>query len=193
MPAYDRAAYIRLFEQMYPRFFEHDYIRSIPDDHICEEMILDLKGFSPDRPALSVPEGVVFGFFGDVTEGKGNMDDLRRAVGEVDDGWVRYYNDPSRAFCAFLDGRVVSFCDVDEMGTFTLEGRTVRIGGPGCVGTVPAYRRRGIGLRMVQLATEILKERGTDYGFIHYTGVGPWYAKLGYETILRWNGRGFVD
>ena len=188
----DRSEYIRLFDQLHPRFFENDYIRSIPDDHICEEMILDLKTFDPDAVKLAYPENVSFGFF------EGDMDDLRRAVAEVDEGWVKYYNNPAHAFCAFENGPdgstgVVSFCDVDEMGTCTFEGRQVKIGGPGCVGTVPSARRRGIGLRMVQLATVILKDRGFDYSFIHYTGVGPWYAKLGYQTILRWNGKGFVD
>ena len=183
----DRSAYIHLFNQLHPRFFENDYIRSIPDDHICEEMILDLKTFDPDAVKLSFPPETTFGFF------EGDINDLRRAVAEVDEGWVQYYNNPAHAFCAFLDGRVVSFCDVDEMGACDFENRQVKIGGPGCVGTVPAFRRRGIGLRMVQLATVILKERGFDYSFIHYTGVAPWYAKLGYKTILRWNGKGFVD
>ena len=71
-----------------------------------------------------------------------------------------------------------------------MDGRKVRVGGPGCVGTLPAYRRRGIGLKMVEKATQILKERGFDYSYIHYTGVGPWYAKLGYELILQWDKHG---
>ena len=183
----DRSEYIRLFDQLHPRFFENDYIRSIPDDYVYEEMILDLRAWDPASVKLSFPADVTFGFF------EGDMADLRRAVAEVDDGWVKYYNDPSRSFCAFENGRVVSFCDVDEMGTCFFEGRQVKIGGPGCVGTVPSARRRGIGLRMVQLATEILKDRGFDYSFIHYTGVGPWYARLGYRTVLRWNSRGFTD
>ena len=183
----DRREYENLFNLMYPRYFEHDFIRSMPDDNICEEMMLDLHDFSSDALEIPVPQGITFGFF------SGNMDDLRAAVGEVDEGWVRYYNDPARAYCAFDGDRVVSFCDVDEMGVFPFRGRETKIGGPGCVGTVPAYRRKGIGLKMVQGATKILKDRGFDYGYIHYTGVGPWYAKLGYRVILRWNGKGFVD
>ena len=75
------------------------------------------------------------------------------------------------------------------MGSF----RGLKIGGPGCVGTVPEYRRQGIGLRLVQLATGILKDQGYDLSYIHYTAVAPWYAKLGYQTVLKWNGRGFLD
>ena len=183
----DRSEYIELFDRMYPGYFEKRYIRDMRDDSVYEEMLLDLHAFSAKDLEIPVPEGITFGFF------SGNMDDLRRAVGEVDDGWVRYYNDPSRAYCAFDGDRVVSFCDVDEMGTFLFRGRETKIGGPGCVGTVPAYRKRGIGLKMVQGATQILKDRGFDYGYIHYTGVGPWYARLGYRVILRWNAKGFVD
>ena len=183
----DRSEYIDLFNRMHPGYFEHDFIRNMPDDLVYEEMLLDLHGFSADDVKIDVPESVTFGFF------SGDIADLRRAVAEVDDGWVKYYNDPSHAYCAFADGRVVSFCDVDEMGSFPFRGGTAKIGGPGCVGTVPAWRRRGVGLKMVQGATQILKERGFDYSYIHYTGVGPWYAKLGYRVILRWNGKGFTE
>ena len=59
-------------------------------------------------------------------------------------------------------------------------------------GTIPAYRKQGIGLKMVQNATAILKEVGYDLSYIHYTAVGHWYARLGYQTILRWNSQGIV-
>ena len=68
----------------------------------------------------------------------------------------------------------------------------LRISGPGCVGTVPAYRKKGIGLEMVRRATIMLKEEGFDLSWIHYTHIGPWYEKLGYRTVLRWNGKGFI-
>ena len=54
-------------------------------------------------------------------------------------------------------------------------------------------RAKGIGLRMVQSATAMLAAEGYDIGYIHYTGVGPWYARLGYRTVLRWNRDGFVE
>ena len=61
-----------------------------------------------------------------------------------------------------------------------------------CVGTVPEYRRQGIGLKMVQNVTQILKEKGYALGYIHYTGVGHWYAKLGYQTLVKWNSGGII-
>ena len=50
----------------------------------------------------------------------------------------------------------------------------------------------GIGLTMVKLVTEILKNEGYDYSYIHYTAVAHWYAKLGYTTILKWNKKGII-
>ena len=81
---------------------------------------------------------------------------------------------------------------------FTYEGREFAVymscvGAPGCVGTVPACRRKGIGLKMVQNVTAILKRESYDLSCIHYTGVAPWYGKLGYETVLRWNRNGFLN
>ena len=32
-----------------------------------------------------------------------------------------------------------------------------------------------------------------DYGYIHYTYETKWYGKLGYKTVLSWNGKGFVS
>ena len=182
---YTHSDYAALFERMFPHFFEADYVRSVPDDSVCCEMMLDLHAFTAVEP-IGVPAGVTFGFY------QGDTAPLQEAVGQVDDGWVRYYRRGDHAFCAFLDGRVASFCIVDEMGEFDFAGRRVKIGGPGCVGTVPEFRRKGIGLYMVRLATAILKVRGFDYGYIHYTAVAPWYAKLGYETVLRWNGKGIL-
>ena len=59
--------------------------------------------------------------------------------------------------------------------------------------TLPEYRRQGIGLKMVQNVTAILKAEGYDLSYIHFTGVGRWYEKLGYHTTLRWSRDGVVD
>lgn len=57
----------------------------------------------------------------------------------------------------------------------------------GCVGTVPQYRNRGIGLRMVDLATLFLKNEKCDKAYIHYTHIDKWYAALGYQVFARFN------
>ena len=81
---------------------------------------------------------------------------------------------------------------MDDFGTHDLDGKPVRVGGPGCVGTIPTFRRRGIGLRAVSRATALLSSRGFDFGYIHDTGVPDWYARLGYLTLLRRSRAGLI-
>ncbi|MGN1338860.1 MAG: GNAT family N-acetyltransferase [Oscillospiraceae bacterium] len=106
---------------------------------------------------------------------------LLSAVGSVDEDWRQYFRE-GECFCAYKDGDIASFCLVEEDVTCLFSDENARVGSIGCVGTVPEYRRRGIGLDMVAQASRILLERGCDRVFIHYTGVYDWYAKLGYKT-----------
>ena len=176
-----------LFDQMHPGFFEKEWIRGMGADDVYEEMILDLRGASvPAEVPVSLP-GVTYGRY------TGDMESLRACIREVDAGWPQYFDEKSEIFCAFYEGKVVSFCLLDDMGEHELGGRRVRVAGPGCVGTLPAYRRRGVGLEMIRRATLILQARGYDLSYIHYTGVAQWYAKLGYETIVKWNCRGILN
>ena len=171
------------FNQLFPGFFERDSIRSIPQDVVSEEMILDLHTYRAEAYPLTCPEHITFDWF------NGNVKELQEAVREVEEDWVEYYENPDRAYCAFDGEKVVSFCLVHGFGEY----KGLKVGGPGCVGTIPSYRRQGLGLKMVQNATLILQKEGYDISHIHYTGVGPWYAHMGYKGILRWNGKGFVE
>ena len=174
---------IALFNTVQPGFFERESIRSLPPEYEFEEQILDLHAFSPDDTKTPCPEHITFGFY------TGDLDTLRAAVGRVVEGWVSLYNPGDEIYCAMDGDKIAAFCLLDDIGSY--EG--LRVAGPGCVGTVPEYRRQGIGLRMVQNVTAILKDRGYDIGYIHYTGVGRWYAKLGYETLARWNCSGITE
>ena len=171
-----------LFGQMHPDFFATEHIRALPEDGRWDEMALDLRGFSPQAVEIPVPGGVTFGFW------TGDAQALRAVVRRVDTGWPELFGGEQPAYCAFVDGRVAAFCLVEDMCTF----QGLRVGGPGCVGTLPEFRRQGIGLKMVQNATALLRDRGFDLSYIHYTGVASWYAKLGYRTVLRWGREGFV-
>ena len=182
----DQKDYETLFLEMHPGFFEKDYIRSMNGEWICEEMILRLDEFDPDLYRKSFDSSVSFGFF------QGSPNELRAAVGRVDPSWVKIYNEKSRVYCGFINGKIASFCIIENMGEHLLDGRMAKIGGPGCVGTVPEYRNKGIGLMMVRDVTQILKEEGYDFSYIHYTGVAPWYRKLGYRTVLKWNKHGIL-
>ncbi len=175
--------YADMFHQLHPGFFEQAEIRNLPEAYVFDEQVLDLHTFSAEAVTIDCPANITFGWF------DGDVSALQEAIREVDDDWVQYFQSEEHVYCAFDEDKVVSFCQLDEFGTF--EG--LRIGGPGCVGTVPGYRKQGIGLKLVQNATAILQSEGFDLSYIHYTHVGHWYARLGYQTVLRWNARGIKD
>lgn len=174
--------YAKLFHTLQPGFFDSESIRSLPPEDVFEEQILDLHAFHAEAHDIPCPERITFGLY------TGDIKTLRDAVGRVEDDWPEYFNEGDPVFCAFDEGKVVSFCLLDDFGSF--EG--LRIGAPGCVGTLPEYRKQGIGLKMVCLATATLKAMGYDLSYIHYTHVGHWYARLGYRTCLRWNAGGII-
>ena len=178
-----RMNYGRLFESIQPGFFNKAGIKSLPENLVFSELVLELQKDVLKPAPFGCPESISFG------EYHGDIEKLKRAVALVDEDWVQYYHEQSRAFCAFDGDAVVSFCILCDWGRH--DG--VRIGGPGCVGTVPEYRKKGIGLEMVRRATDILKEEGFDLSWIHYTHVGPWYERLGYRTVLQWNCRGIIS
>ena len=175
--------YAAMFHALQPGFFEKDYIRSLPPEHIFDEQVLELHTFQEDAVQLNCPAHITFGLY------SGDVAALQEAVRLVDEDWVQYFQHGDKVFCAFDGEQVVSFCILDDFGEY--EG--LRVGAPGCVGTIPAYRKQGIGLKMVQKATAILKAQGYDLGWIHYTHVGHWYARLGYKTVVRWNAKGIVE
>jgi len=174
--------YTDLFNTIKPGFLESEGIRSIPPEEVYEEQIMDLRTFSPDALNISCPEHIVFGMY------EGDLPTLLQSVGRVEEGWLGCYHPGDRIYCAMDGDKIASFCLFDDFGEY----KGLRIGGPGCVGTVPEYRRQGIGLKMVQNVTAILKQQGYDLGYIHYTGVGHWYEKLGYRTIVKWNSQGII-
>lgn len=177
---------IALFHRMHPDFFKREYIQSLAADWIFDEMILRLDEFDGHKYEKSLDPSITFGLF------DGNRKELLEAVEQVDSDWTEFFTGEGRVLCGYLDGKVVSFCHVENIGTYSINGRTLKIGGPGCVGTLPEYRDKGIGLTMVKKATQILKDEGYDYSYIHYTYVAQWYAKLGYETVLKWTKNGIM-
>lgn len=145
---------------------------------IFNEMSLELADFS--APQYTAQEGAQFCFY------DGSIETMRRAVAEVDDEWVQYFGEDGLFFVCLMNGEIASFCIVGEDECCLLsDGK--RIGSVGCVGTVPKFRRNGIGLHMVALAAEHLKSVGCDRVFIHYTHLDKWYGKLGAETFLRFS------
>lgn len=179
--------YIALLDSMYPGFFEKESVRNMPEEWICDEMILSLDEFQPDKYEKELDGTISFGYY------KGDLEALKKEVKRVVEYWAESYNGKYRIFCGYIDGKVASFCLIEDKGVHNINGSELKIGGPGCVGTLPEYRNKGIGLTMVKKVTEILKEEGYDYSYIHFTGVAPWYKKLGYKTILKWNKHGVLE
>lgn len=142
------------------------------------EMGMEIRKFTADKS--HAPVSAEFGFF------DGKHDDLLAAVAEVDEEWVQYFSDDEKVFCGFVNGELASFCIVDESVQCLLSDGKSKVGSIGCVGTRPAFRKRGIGLYMVELATELLSEKGCDKSFIHCTHLENWYKRLGYRTFLRY-------
>ena len=175
-----------LFNRMHPHFFEQEYLQNLSAEWIFDEMVLKLDEFDPHMYEKPLDASISFDFH------KGNKEELLQAVAQVDEDWVEYFVGDSRVLCGYLDGKLVSFCHVENFGTCELQGQIMKIGGLGCVGTLPEYRDRGIGLTMAKKGTQILKDEGYDYSYIHYTYVAQWYEKIGYKTVLKWTKNGIL-
>ena len=171
--------YHLLFESIFPGFFQN---AGIPDGGIFTELVMDLRKGGPHDTASGIPKGITF------CEDRAGIDALREAVSQVEEDWLPYFHEETPVFCAFDRGRIVAFCILSDWGCH----QDLRIGGPGCVGTIPEYRGKGIGLELVRQATNLLKEKGFDLSWIHYTHLEHWYQKLGYQAVLRWDCKGIL-
>ncbi len=171
-----------MFHTIFPGFFEQEGIRYLPESAVFAELVMDLREPLPCSSPLSCPDTISFRVY------EGPIGPLQEEVRSVEEDWVQYFHEGGRYFCAFSGERIAAFCALTEFGT--VDG--LRIGGPGCVGTVPEFRKQGIGLEMVRRATEILQQEGFGLSWIHWTHLERWYQKLGYRPVLRWNRRGFL-
>ncbi len=174
--------YEKIFHSLHPDFFQEENISTLPRDWIFTELVMDLR---EDLPITAPPcrlNGITFG------EYHKDLAALQGAVSRVDENWVQYFKEGYRYYCAYFGKAIVSFCHLADMGKF----QGLHIGGPGCVGTIPEFRGQGVGLEMVRLATETLRQDGFDLSWIHYTHLSDWYMKLGYWPVLQWNSGGIL-
>ncbi len=156
-------------------FFEKQGFTSVGG---CEEMLLHLDDFQLDKLNLHGSESAEYEWF------HGELAEIKAAVSLVDEDWPQYFTDSGSIFVARVNGEIASFCLVDLDCQNYLTDRYGKVGMPGCVGTVPKFRNKGIGLEMVARATDYLKAQGMEVSFIYYTGVAEWYEKIGYRTFL---------
>ena len=143
------------------------------------EMSLKLSGFS--APEDDIPDGARFCMC------TSDISELHRAVAAVDEEWVQYFTYPDAVFCCYYNGVLASFCIIGDDEHCILSDGKAKVGSIGCVGTVPEFRRRGLGLRMVALAAQHLKDRGCDDTFIHWTHLDKWYGRLGAQVVLKFS------
>lgn len=156
-------------------FFEKQGYQSIGG---CDEMLLELKNFCIDDYELHGSDSAEYGWY------EGDLNKIHTAVACVDESWVKYFNNFENIYVAKVNGKIASFCLVDLNCQNYLTDMYGRIGMPGCVGTVPEFRNRGVALEMIANVTEYLKKQGMDVSFIYFTGVSKWYEKIGYKTYL---------
>lgn len=158
--------------------FENELGCTFCEDGEYAEMSQDISGYV--EKTAPIPN-IEYGFF------KGDITELKKSVEIVDSTWPQYFNDPSNIFCGYYNNKVICFCNVEDGEYSMIAESGKRTGTIGCVGTLPEFRGRGIGLRMVDLATVYLKEQGYNKCYISYTGIDHWYAKLGYKTFARFS------
>ena len=144
----------------------------------CDEMLMKLRDFTFDENDFHGHTCAEYGWY------SGDMDVLRKAVAEVDENWVKYFDGSGKVYLATVNSEIASFCLVSTDAVNYLTDAYGRVGMPGCVGTVPKFRNRGIALEMIARATQYLKDSGMDISFIFFTGVADWYKKIGYETFM---------
>ena len=183
----DKNDCVSLFLSLHPDFFNSGSVKDLDDDSVFEDMLLKLEDFDTKIYEKNFDNSVSFGLY------KGDTETLRACVEKVEESWAEFFGEDEKIYCAFVDEKVASFCIIEDNGIHEIDGKNARIGGVGCVGTLPEYRNKGLGLTMVKKATELLKKEGFDYSQIHYTAVADWYARLGFRTFLKWNRNGAVD
>ena len=116
----DKRDYILLLNCIYPDFFEREIVRGLPEELVFNEMLLSLNDFDIHKYDKNLADNISFGFY------DGDLDELKKEV-----------------------EKVASFCLVEDMGIHNINRCELKIGGPGCVGTLPEYRHKGIGLTML--------------------------------------------
>ena len=144
----------------------------------CDEMLLKLDTYSFDESKFHGHLCAEYGWY------NGDTDAISKAVEEVEKDWVKYFDSNSRIYVATVGDEIASFCLVSTDVSNYLSDAFGRVGMPGCVGTVPKFRNRGIAIEMIARVTQFLKESSMDISFIFFTGVADWYKKLGYETFM---------
>ncbi|MBQ8791089.1 MAG: GNAT family N-acetyltransferase [Ruminiclostridium sp.] len=153
--------------------------------HLTYNMDIDTYCFEYVGLDIPKPENITYRLAGD-----SDKEELLKAVEQVEPDWVELYKScDDDVLLAICDGEIAGFEMVNEYGGNFTKGENVKHGCIGCVGTVPKFRKRGIGLDMTANAVQRLRALGCDKVQLLYLVLDKWYGKLGfYITSTQWMG-----
>lgn len=157
------------------RFFEtHGFVHT----GFTYDMSLDLDGLDRMPP---FPDGIEFRISAPDAA-------LLDAVKAVEKSWCAVYESTDEDVLCAMDGEAIAgFCIPAAWNRFF--GGRREVGSISCVGVLPEYRRRGIGLAMTASAARYLRDEGCTCAELLYTSIPQWYAKIGFTPIHRlWMG-----
>ncbi len=155
------------------------------ESHLTYNMDIDTYSFEYVALDIPKPENVTYRLAKD-----SDKEELLKAVQAAEPGWTDLYrNCDDDILLAICDDKIVAFEMINENGgIFTKEDNIIH-GCIGCVGTIPQYRKRGIGLDMTANAVQRLRALGCDKVQLLYLVLDKWYGKLGfYITSTQWMG-----
>ena len=153
--------------------------------HLTYNMDIDTYSFEYAALDIPKPENVTYRLAKD-----SDKEDLLKAVQITEPGWTDLYKDcDDDVLLAVCDNKIVAFEMINENGGVFTSEKNIKHGCIGCVGTIPEYRRKGIGLDMTAYAVQRLRALGCDKVQLLYLVLDKWYGKLGfYITSTQWMG-----
>lgn len=89
---------------------------------------------------------------------------------------------------AEVDGKIVSHVWVAERPVFFRGKVVLPMGGIGGVGTLPEYRRQGLATLLLKDAIASMERKGYAISML-FTGINPFYARLGWADFPEWQFR----
>jgi len=112
------------------------------------------------------------------------VDDIDRQVFESDPYHYMEWSPVNWHVLLKLDGEWVSYVGIVER-TGAVNGQPVKLGGIGGVGTLPAYRRRGLAEAAMGRAQAFIRdELQVEFGLlICNQQMIPYYRKLGWQVV----------
>jgi ribosomal protein S18 acetylase RimI-like enzyme len=161
--------------------------RGYSADWTSVNMALPLADFDPQSLRIpAAPQGLAFRF-----AQAEDLPTLLRAVESAQPCWLEIFRRLGDApvLLAEENGELLGFECLDPRGGLFVTGGT-QVGSIGCVGVIPAARKRGVGRAMVAHGAAWLKAQGCAWTELRFVELVDWYRAIGFEVTGRqWMGR----